>query len=210
MLDKTWTETTEVLYGSDRIIQFALEGLARIKLIHNVCLDSKGISVIVTVPSVKDAYYDLGKRAVKVRIITEIVSANIVYCKKVMEFAELCHLDGIKGNFSISDGKEYTAIATVEEAKPLEQLIYCNVKAVAKQQQYFFETLWNKSLPAEQRIKEIESGLVEHKTRIIQYTDEIIQEMRRKNSSSNALRMYYNTWNADVLSVFLGYLCSDN
>jgi hypothetical protein len=85
-----------------------------------------------------------------------------------MKFAELRHLDGIKGNFSISDVKEYTAIATVEEAKPLEQLIYSNVKAVAFQQEYFFETLWNKAIPAEQRIRDIQRGTVEYKTPVIE------------------------------------------
>jgi hypothetical protein len=51
-----------------------------------------------------------------------------------MRFAELHHLDGIKGNFSVNDKIEYTAVSTIEERKPLEQLIYSNVKAVTKQQ----------------------------------------------------------------------------
>jgi hypothetical protein len=181
------TETTEVIYGSDKIIHFALEGLTRIRSTHNVCVDSQGISVIVTSPLIKKAYNDLGKRGVRIRIITEIISENIHYCNVVMNFAELRHLDGIKGNFSISDVKEYTAIATVEEAKPLEQLIYSNVKAVAFQQEYFFETLWNKAIPAEQRIRDIQRGTVEYKTHVIEDPDEIIKEMRRKNSQSKLL-----------------------
>ena len=33
------------------------------------------------------------------------------------------------------------------------------LNAVIEQQQYFFETLWSKAIPAEQRIREIEEGL---------------------------------------------------
>ncbi len=165
---ETETETTKVIYGADKIMQFALEGLSRLKLSHNVCLDSQGISVIVSVPPVKDAYSDLGKRGVRVRIITEVTRENIRYCNEVIKFAELRHLDGIRGNFSISDGRDYTAIATVEEARPLEQLIYSNVRAVAKQQQYFFETLWSKATPAEHRIKEVMDGVEASKIEVIE------------------------------------------
>jgi hypothetical protein len=34
------------------------------------------------------------------------------------------------------------------------------VKSFVEQQQYFFDMLWNKSIPLKQRIKEIEEGLI--------------------------------------------------
>jgi hypothetical protein len=34
-----------------------------------------------------------------------------------------------------------------------------NVREVVEQGQYIFDTLWNKAIPAEQRIREIEEGL---------------------------------------------------
>jgi hypothetical protein len=33
------------------------------------------------------------------------------------------------------------------------------VRVFVEQQQYFFETLWSKAIPAEQRIREIEEGI---------------------------------------------------
>ena len=50
----------------------------------------------------------------------------------------------------------------------VQQLIYSNVKDLVQQQKYVFETFWSKAIPAEQRIKEIEEGIVLGSTEIIQ------------------------------------------
>ncbi|MFL6409847.1 MAG: hypothetical protein ACJ71K_01205 [Nitrososphaeraceae archaeon] len=39
------------------------------------------------------------------------------------------------------------------------EYIYSTVKSFVEQQQYFFDMLWNKAIPAKQRIKEIQEGL---------------------------------------------------
>ena len=51
------------------------------------------------------------------------------------------------------------ASATMKEAQLLVQVIHSNVKAVVESHQYLFETLWNKAIPAEQKIREIEEGI---------------------------------------------------
>src|SRR5437867_7153685 len=38
-------------------------------------------------------------------------------------------------------------------------MIYCNVKSSVEAQQFLFNTLWEKAIPAEERITEIEKGL---------------------------------------------------
>jgi signal transduction histidine kinase len=75
----------------------------------------------------------------------------------MMELGEMRHLDGVQGNFGVSE-TEYLASATLDREKLVPLLIYSNVKQIVKQQQYIFETLWNKAIPAEQRIEEIELG----------------------------------------------------
>ena len=77
------------------------------------------------------------------RVVAEITDYNLLSCKQVMEFAELRHLDGVKGGFGISDGTIYAASALHSGDKPITQLIYSNVKALVEQQQYMFDTLWN-------------------------------------------------------------------
>ena len=87
-------------------------------------------------------------RGIKLRFITEITKDNIHYCKELMKVADLRHLDGVKGNFGIADGRDYGGGASVQEAHIPTQLIRSNVKTFVEQQQYFFETLWSKSIPS--------------------------------------------------------------
>jgi two-component system, OmpR family, sensor histidine kinase VicK len=111
------------------------------------------------VESIKKGYIDFKRRGVKIRFITEITKDNIRYCKELMKFVEeLRHMDGVKGNMAVSE-TEYVATAVLQESQPVTQTIYSNTKAILEQHRYFFENLWNKSIPAEQRIKEIEEGI---------------------------------------------------
>lgn len=68
-------------------------------------------------------------------------------------------MDGIKGNFSIVDGWDYQATATVNEGDPPNESVLSTVRAFVDQQQFIFDMLWHKAIRAKQRIKEIEQGL---------------------------------------------------
>ena len=97
------------------------------------------------------------------------------------------HLDGIKGNFYVSE-KEYVSPATVhEEGKPASHVVYSNVKEVVEQGQYLFETLWSKTLPADQRIREIEKGVIRYETVIVDNPQEIIKEISNLIANSSEL-----------------------
>jgi signal transduction histidine kinase len=108
---------------------------------------------------VRDGYIQLRKRGIKVRFITEITKENLYYSKELMKIVELRHLDGVKGNFGISDGVEYRASPTSKQEETPSEYIISTMKSFVEQQQYFFETIWNKAIPAEQRIREIEEGI---------------------------------------------------
>jgi hypothetical protein len=57
----------------------------------------------------RDAFIDAKRRHVKIRYLTEITKQNLHYCKQLISVAdEFRHLNGIKGNFYISE-QEYTA-----------------------------------------------------------------------------------------------------
>jgi len=45
------------------------------------------------------------------------------------------------------------------EEQPLSHAIVSNAKALVEARRYLFETLWNKAIPAEEKIKEIEEGI---------------------------------------------------
>jgi two-component system, OmpR family, sensor histidine kinase VicK len=151
-------EKTEVLQGLDKTTEAIIEFLYSAEVSMNICADHTWPSVAMGVEIYKKGLFELKTRNVKFRTITDVTKDNIEYCKELMQIAELRHLDGIKGNFGISE-KAYTASATLQEATLLQQVVYSNVKAILEQQQYVFETLWNKAIPAEQRLREIEEGI---------------------------------------------------
>jgi two-component system sensor histidine kinase VicK len=167
-------ERTEVLYGTENTTKAILSVLSNIESKMDICADSTWPSVAMGVDVFRNALIALKKRGVRSRYITTITKDNLSYCKEVMKIGELRHLDGIKGNFAVNE-KEYIASATMQEASLLQQLIYSNVKEVLEQQQYVFDSFWNKSVPAEQKIKEIEEGVVLGKTEVIQSPKDIQQ-----------------------------------
>jgi two-component system sensor histidine kinase VicK len=153
-------QTTIVLYDSEDILKSALQLFSQVKERIDVCADYKAPSSHYTIKSIWNAIEGLKFRGVRTRFITEVTDKNIFYCKELIKIVdELRHLDEIKGNFGIADGIEYRASPTAEENKPPSQYVISNVKTIVEQQQYFFDMLWSKSIPASQRITEIEKGL---------------------------------------------------
>ena len=152
-------EKTIVLRGEERTTTALLEFAANTKTRIDVCADWLAPSVSVGVIQLKNSMIDLVTRGVKYRYITEITKDNLLYCKELAKYVELRHLDGIRGNFAVNES-EYIATAFVEEeAKPVPEIIYSAVKSVVQQHQYLFLALWDKAVPAEHRIREIEQGI---------------------------------------------------
>jgi two-component system sensor histidine kinase VicK len=187
LLSDTNRERTEILYGVQNVLNLSLKLGANAKYKIDFMADSKGSTVYVCVDEYRNSIAQAKARGVKIRFLTEITKDNISYCKQLMQYVdELRHLDGVLGNFAVSES-EYNGTVTLQEKRPLVQTIYSNVRAFVEQQQYIFETLWNRGTPAEQKIKEIEEGVTRYGTRIIENPDEVIKEIGRLTASSNKL-----------------------
>jgi two-component system, OmpR family, sensor histidine kinase VicK len=168
------SERTQVLHGFEKTTEAIIRFLHTAEDSMNICADHTWPSVAMGVEVFKKGLYELKKRNVKSRFVTDITKDNIKYCKELMQISELRHLDGLKGNFAISE-KGYTASATLQEASLLQEVIYSNARAILDQQRYMFETLWSKAKPAEQKIREIEEGVDFGKTEIIQSPKKILE-----------------------------------
>lgn len=152
-------KTSEILYGIENAVGRGVYFMANVKKRMDICFDHSAPSIVVEVGEYRNGYLDIRKRGGKIRAFTEITKDNIQYCKKLMKLVdELRHLDGVKGGLAVSE-KEYMATTILHEAKPLTQVIYSNAKEVVEQQQYFFDMVWQKAIPAIEKIKEIEEGI---------------------------------------------------
>jgi len=154
-------EKTEVIYGDENIIDSTLKLFSAARSTLNNCLDSSGPSMdVIPGHPITRAHYEMKERGVKIRYITEITKENVNYCKELMNFSEVRHLDEVKGNFGVLDGIYYRASAKLKASSPPPLLISSTVRAFVEQQEYFFDMLWKKAIPAKERIGEIEQGLV--------------------------------------------------
>ena len=154
----------------------------------DACVDYTRPSLAVDILVLRKAFLAARSKGVKLRYVTEITDENIHYCKQLLTMVdELRHLDGIKGNFYITE-TAYIAPATFhEKGEPAAQIIYSNVREVVEHQLYVFDSFWSRAIPAEERIREIQEGKVRYQTRIIENPDEIIRQISRLTASSNEL-----------------------
>src|SRR5690349_9585761 len=161
------TERTQVLSGDQYVMNAVLHFLSFANRIDS-CGDYKAPSLIIGVEAYKKLLFDLKAKGIKLRYITDITKDNIHYCKELLRFAqEIRHLDGIKANFSVSE-TEYMASVNVQgEQQPIHQVIYSNVKDLVEQQKSVFDSFWNKAIPADQKIREIEEGVTLGSTEVI-------------------------------------------
>ena len=126
------------------------------------------------------------------------------------------HLDNVVGNFSISDkkifqshvmgdlsvpGKNNSDIKTEIEqnisglsstADYSPQCIVSNFKAFVEQQQNIFELMWEKSISAEQRIRELEQGI----------EPEVIETIKDKEEIQNLSFSLIESANEEILVIF--------
>jgi two-component system sensor histidine kinase VicK len=166
---------TVIIHGLENTVRASLALFSNAERSFNAVSDFNAPSFSVRVDAYKSAYLDLRRRGVNVRAITEIVKENLSFCKEILKLGlvpELRHMDGIKGNFAVTE-KEFVAASTIQESSGANELIYSNDKQIVAQNQYVFDTLWNNAIPAELKIKQLEDGLEPEETRLITDMNEI-------------------------------------
>ncbi|MFL6317893.1 MAG: ATP-binding protein [Nitrososphaeraceae archaeon] len=123
----------------------------------DICGNSKFLTKVFSFSAVNKIRLDACKRkGLRQRYVFEITKENIYYCKILMKGAELRHLDENEANFVTN---EIECLGFVTMQKESLQATYSDIIEIVEQQQSVFETFWNKAIPAENKIREIEEGL---------------------------------------------------
>jgi len=151
---------TEIIHGTERVLSAELLFFAKAKSKIDTCMDPTRPLLATGIESIKRSFVEAKNKGVHLRYLTEITNDNLSSCKEIMNLVhELRHLDGIKGNFMISECEYIAPTPSQEETKPTSIIIFSNVREIIEHQQYVFDTFWNRAIPAEQRIAEIEEGV---------------------------------------------------
>jgi two-component system sensor histidine kinase VicK len=186
-------ERTDVYYGTDTVLDTELQFFSKSKTRVDTCMNYTRPQLAIEIEQIKKAFIDAKNRGIKLRYITEITSENISFCRELIKIVdELRHLDGIKGNFMLSESEYLAPLILFRRGKIASQIVYSNIKEVIEHQQYVFDTLWNKSIAAGKRIKQIEEGVEPDKTEFI--LDTKVSITRALNITSSAQK--------EVLAIF--------
>jgi two-component system sensor histidine kinase VicK len=133
----------------------------------------------VALDPIRNTFIDAKNRGVRLRYLTEITTENISFCKELLStVSELGHLDGIKGNFMISESEYLAPAVLFEKGIVAARIIYSNVKELVEEHEYVFDTLWSKAISAQQRIMEIEQGVEPTETKVLENRAQIFNHMK--------------------------------
>jgi len=102
-------ERTDVFYGAENVLKTELQIFSNATEKIDSCMNFTRPQLAVELELIKKAFIDAKSRGLRIRYLTEITPENVSFCKELMSIVdELRHLDGIKGNFMISQS-EYCA-----------------------------------------------------------------------------------------------------
>jgi signal transduction histidine kinase len=196
-------EKTVVLHDSRSINNALLGFYAK----ANTSYDCYGVTsqhTLLESKAINDTLSNLKNQGFRLRQITEITKDNMSYCKMLMKITELRHLDGVKGKIELTDTELIvTTTPENEESHQTVQVIHSNVKQLVEQQQFLFEILWKKAIPAEQKIRELEDGIEPPETKVLEDPAEVFNHMkyvvenatkRLICSSSGGMYLAYNNF----------------
>jgi signal transduction histidine kinase len=184
---------THVIFGKRNAINTELGIFKRANKRIDTCMTYTRPSLAVSIKQIRDAFLLAKRRGVRLRYITEVNHQNFEDCKVLLGIVdELRHLDGVKTNFMISE-EEYLAplIQEKSEAIALEH-IYSDTVQIVEHGRCIFDTLWSKSISAEERIRQLQEDAIPQETRILDSKDEIIKQMIHLSEISSGLSVVSN------------------
>lgn len=184
---------TQVIFGKTNAINTELGIFKRANKGIDTCMTYTRPSLAVSIKQIRDAFLSAKRRGVRLRYITEINHQNFEDCKVLLGIVdELRHLDGVKTNFMISE-VEYLAPLIQEKSESIAlEHIYSDTVQIVEHGRCIFDTLWSKSISAEERIRQLQEDAIPQETRILDNQDEIIKQMIHLSEISSGLSVVSN------------------
>ena len=135
----------------------------------NICGDSTLPKFILS-ETTRNALEQAKRTGVRIRCITEITKDNLSYCKELMKFTEIRHLNKFVGNSIIGD-KEYLGQSVGHVFT--SNLIYSNENRMLEQQNSLFENLWNNATTQKEQTSTLELGVDLEEIKVLYDPNEI-------------------------------------
>src|SRR5919106_6172282 len=98
---------TNGLHSNESVGKKLGEALIWVVEQFDACLDQHEISLHLANSEMKKGLFKLkAERNVRIRILTEITDENLAEIISIIPSAEIRHLDNIRSNFVVADGKQ--------------------------------------------------------------------------------------------------------
>lgn len=151
-------EKTKIVHGT-QVVNVLLDIFSSATNEISICGNPKFPSQLLSLDITKKAIAAKNNRTNQ-RYLIEVGKDNIQSCRNLMEIvaqndSNFRHSGDVEANFVVSE-KEYLGSITLKE--PHQQAIYSNMKDMVKQQHRIFDSLWNRAIPIQDRISEVEEG----------------------------------------------------
>jgi two-component system sensor histidine kinase VicK len=152
------SEKAKIVHGT-QVVNALLDIFSSASNTISVCCNSKFPSQLLSLEITKKTI-SAKKSQIKQRYLIEVIKDNIASCKNLIEVvggdnSDFRHSDEVEANLVVSE-KEYLGSITLKE--PNQQAIYSNMKDMVEQQHHIFEGLWNRAIPMQDKIVEVEEG----------------------------------------------------
>ena len=135
----------------------------------NICGDSTLPKFILSETN-RNGLEQAKRTGVRIRCITEITKDNLSYCKELMKFTEIRHLNKFVGNSIIGD-KEYLAQSVGHVFT--SNLTYSNENRMLEQQNSLFENFWNNATTQKEHTSTLELGVDIEEIKVLYDPNEI-------------------------------------
>jgi two-component system, OmpR family, sensor histidine kinase VicK len=151
-------EKAKIVHGT-QVVNVLLDIFSSATNEISICGNPKFPSQLLSLDITKKAIAAKNNRTNQ-RYLIEVGKDNIQSCRNLMEIvaqndSNFRHSGDVEANFVVSE-KEYLGSITLKE--PHQQAIYSNMKDMVKQQHRIFDSLWNRAIPIQDRISEVEEG----------------------------------------------------
>jgi len=143
-----------------QVVNALLDIFSSASNILNICSNSKFLSQLLSLEITKETIAAKSSW-IRQRYLVEVAKDSIPSCRNLIKIvahqndSNFRHSDEVEANFVVSE-KDYLGSITLKE--PHQHAIYSNMRDMVEQQHHVFESLWNKAIPIQDRIAEIEEG----------------------------------------------------
>jgi len=150
-------EITDVIYDFAQIEELILLSLDVVEKDFNTVWDKTMLNYHHRY--LKDGWKLLEKlieeKHIRVRLIVDATTENIDIINSI-KYYDIRHLDNVRGNFGICDGRAYMIFVFNKDTEKPEQAFWSNSKVFIEKQQMVFDKLWEIAIPISVRTKEIQ------------------------------------------------------